>query len=365
MTSSVLRFLALPGMVPTMKLAPSQWKGSARRMIEEVLKPHFIPANRVELWHAFLLKKMNETDGPFILTAPATEMKSRIGHEKSFLTKQNLQVIFGDSSQATAVFTYLNQIESLTNERAAALLMHLPHHAFDMEKFTRWANFTNNTLSAGWYTGHLKGPVGADANWESLSRDELRLRTLRNLHPLNIFIFPNLNKSGAVFAEDPRFLSLMSESYAQFYGPLWSSFREILGETAPAADSVEDFEIDLSATSKVSTGVQLESKELVTKIDPTQAFDLKLITVSESQGSHSRTIDPNLMSRGFFDFKLDFKDKAGAVRTIGFFRLNLKDLYEKKYLGRDSKGLRFLVYHTEQGFSVGPKKTGPLIALPI
>jgi len=234
-----------------------------------------------------------------------------------------------------------------------------------LDKFTRWANLTNNVLTAGWHVAHIFSGWKADANWESLSKDELKRRTILNLHPLNLFLFPNLNKSGAVFADDPRFHALMAEAYAKKYGTLWTSFLDLVGMKADSLPAADDFQIDLSATSTAPATVKMESKDLISRIEAKDAFDLKLVTVAEAQGSHSRMIDPTLLSRGFFDMKLDYKEKSGNVRTIGFFRLNLKDLYDKKYLARDAKGLKLMVHHTEgDSFAIGPKKTGSLAPLP-
>lgn len=347
-----------------MKLAPSQWKGTARRLIEEVLQPHFLPAAAVEAWQTLLKRRMDDADPTFVIGAPSPDLRSRWGNEKMNLTKHDSRVMFGDRASATAVYTSLLSDGPFTSEKMTALFMHLPFHAFDLDKFTRWAALTNNIASAGWMTAHIFPGGSAGENWENLSKDELRKKTIRNLHPMNIFIFPNLNKSGTVFADDPRFHALMAEAYKKKYGALYDSYLALTGDDVASLPAPDDFEIDLSAKSTAPASVKLESKELVSKIDPTTAFDLKLITVPESQGYHSRSIEPTLLTRGFYDVKLESKDKGGETKTIGFFRLNLKDLYEKKYLARDAKGLKLLVYKTDDGFAIGPKKTGPLVTLP-
>lgn len=349
-----------------MKLAPSQWKGNAQRLIDEVLQPFFIPAPRVEAWANFLEKKLSGDDPLSIVQTSVPEQRSRWGQEQIFLTKHNSRILFGDRAPATAVVTYLSEITSVTPEKMAALFLHLPHHAFDLEKFTRWGSLTNNIASAGWMTAHVFPGSRAGENWESLSREELRQMTLRNLHALNIFIFPNLNKSGAVFADDPRFHALMAQAYQKHYGKLYEDYLRLSGDDVSKLPAPEDFEIDLSAAGTAPAGVKMEPKELVSKIEATQAFDLKLVTVNESQGYHSRVIDPTMLTRGFFDMKLEFKEKSGDVKTVGFYRLNLKDLYEKKFIGRDPKGLKLAIYKVEgdNRFAVGPKKTGPMAPLP-
>lgn len=348
-----------------MKLAPTQWKGNARRLIDEVLKPHFLPAARIEAWNALLKRKMEEADPAFVVGAPSPDLRSRWGAEKVQLTKHDSRILFGDRAPSTAVYTYLLGSETVTPEKMTALFTHLPHHVFDLDKFTRWATLTNNLASAGWMTAHIFTGWSADASWESSSKDELRKKTIRNLHPLNLFIFPNLNKSGTVFADDPRFHSLMLEAYRAHYGAsAVDAFLALTGDDPSALPSPDDFEIDLSATSTAPAGVKIESKELVAKIEPGQAFDLKLVTVPESQGSHSRVLEPTLLTRGFYDIKLESKEKSGETKIVGFYRLNLKDLYEKKYLSRDAKGLKLMVLRTEQGFAIGPKKSGPLVNLP-
>lgn len=347
-----------------MKLAPSQWQGSARQLITEILQPQFIPAARIELWQNLLKRKMEEADPVYMVGTPAPELRSRWGHEQVHLTRSDAKVVFSDRAPATAVFTYLSGVESISPEKATALLMHLPHHVFDLDKFTRWAALTNNIASAGWLAAHLFPGSSADANWESLSREELKKKTIRHLHPLNIFIFPNLNKSGTVFADDPRFHALMAETYRTHYGNLFDEYLALTGDNPGQWPAPEDFTIDLSAATTAPAGVKIESKDLVSKIEPSQAFDLKLLTINESQGYHSRVLDPAQLNKGFYDIKLEFKEKSGETKTIGFYRLNLKDLYERQFLARDAKGVRLLAHKTEQGFAIGPKKTGPLVQLP-
>lgn len=347
-----------------MKLAPSQWKGTARQLIEDVLQPHFLPAKSVEIWQTFLKRKMDEPDPLFVVGTPTPDLRSRWGAEKINLTKHDSRVIFGDRSSPTAVYTSLLNVDSPTPEKMMALFTHLPHHGFDLDKFTRWAALTNNLASAGWMTAHIFPGSAADANWENLSKDELRRKTIRNLHPLNLFIFPNFNKSGTVFADDPRFHALMADTLKKKYGSLYDEYLALTNDDLSSLPAPDDFEIDLSATPTAPAGVKMESKELVSKIDPTSAFDLKLVTVTEAQGYHSRAIEPALLTRGFYDMKLEMKEKSGEIKTVGFYRLNLKDLYEKKFLARDAKGLKLLVYKTESGYAIGPKKTGPMIQLP-
>lgn len=348
-----------------MKLAPAKWKGSARQLINDVLKPHFPKPRQVEEWQDFLVRRLGEPDPLYMIGAPTPDLRSRWGQEKVSLTLGSSRICFGDRAPATAILTSLPTIENPTPEKMAALFLHLPHHVFDLDKFTRWASLSNNAASAGWMTAHMLGPVGADASWESLSPEELRRLTMRNLHPLNMFLFPNLNKSGAVFADDPRLHALIAESYARVYGDLWSRSLELRGDSPASFQAAEDFEIDLAAEASVPETVKIESKDMISKIAANEAFDLKLVTVNETQGYHSRVLDPNVLSRGFFDMKLDFKEKSGEVKTVGFFRLNIKDLYEKKFIARDSKGVRLLVHRTGEGrFAVGPRKTGPLSPLP-
>lgn len=172
-----------------------QWKGSARQLIEDVLKPHFLPAARVEAFQHMLVRRLDDATPTFVLEAPKPDMRSRLGAEKIHLTKNDDKVLFSDRSSATAVFTYLSGVETVTPEKMAALLIHLPYHTFDLDKFTKWATLTNNIASAGWMTAHVFPGSEGGENWESLSREELRKRAIRNLHPLNMFIFPNLNKS--------------------------------------------------------------------------------------------------------------------------------------------------------------------------
>lgn len=349
-----------------MKLAPSQWRGQARQLISEVLKPYLLPAARVESWHAFLERRLSEESPTFMLSTANPELKSRWGNEKSSLTKNDQRVVFGDRAPATAVYTYLLEKDVSNMEKAAALYLHLPHHAFDLDRFTKWAALTNNTASAGWLVAPIFGPSGGD-DWEGLSVEELRRRTIRHLHPLNHFLFPNLNKSGAVYADDPRFQALIAETYAKHYGSLWDSFLAMTGDAREKLPEASDFEVDFAAKAVMPTGSTVETKELIAKIAPTDAIDLKLITVSESQGYQSRALEAQLFTRGFLDLKLDFKEKSGDIRTVGYYRLNLKDLYDKKFLSRDKNGIRLLIHQTSEGgagFSVGPRKTGPLTPMP-
>lgn len=346
-----------------MKLAPSQWQGSARQLIKEVLQPHFIPTSTVEVWHNFLERRLSDGDAVYVVEAASPEQKSRWGQEKAFLTQENARIFFGDRSPAVAMESYFLENAAINTEKAAALFLHLPHHSFDLDKFSRWANFNNNVASAGWMVAQIFKGSQADAKWESLNRTELKRMTLLGLHPLNQFLFPNLNKSGAVVADDPRLHALIAEAYSKYYGPLWNSFVELTGVQVPTAG--EDFQIDLSAKGKMPDAAKLESKDLIAKIEAKDAYDLKLLTINEAQGYHSRVLDDAAFTRGFFDMKLELKERSGDSRLIGFYRLNLKDLYEKKYLARDAKGIRLLVYKTpENQFAVGPKKTGPLTPLP-
>lgn len=349
-----------------MKLAPMQWQGTARRLIDDVLKPHFLPAARIEAFQQMLVRRLDDAAPAFVLEAPKPDMRSRIGAEKPYLTKHDDKVLFGDRAPATAVFTYLQSVETVTPEKMAALLIHLPHHVFDLDKFTKWATLTNNIASAGWMTAHVFPGSEAGDNWESLSREELRKRTVRNLHPLNMFIFPNLNKSGTVFADDPRFHALIAETYAKHYGALYDSFLQLTGDQRASLPEPQDFDIDLSAKSSAPEGMKMESKDAIAKIEASQAYDLKLVTVNEAQGYHSRILDPAHLTRGLYDIKLEYKEKSGDVKVVGFYRLNLKDLYEKKLLPRDAKGVRLLIHRTaDNGFTVAPKKTGPHLTLPI
>ncbi|MBX2988371.1 MAG: hypothetical protein KF802_10790 [Bdellovibrionaceae bacterium] len=349
-----------------MKLAPTQWKGSARKLIDDILRPHFIPAANIEAWQSFLVRRLSEADPAYVVGSPTPDLRSRWGHEKIQLTRgEDAKVVFGDRADATAVTTYLLEKTSVSAENASALLLHLPHHVFDLDKFTRWAALTNNVASAGWLTAHIFTPVLAGTDWESLSRDQLRKMTIRNLHPLNLFLFPNLNKSGAVFADDPRFHALMADTYSRHYASLWGGYLELTGDSPSSLPAPDDFEIDFTASAKVPENVKIESRDLVSKIEAKEAFDLKLVTVNESQGYHSRLLDPAHVTRGYFDIKLEFKEKSGDVRTVGYYRLNLKDLYDKKFLGRDAKGLRLLIHRTDgDQFAIGPKKNGPLTPIP-
>lgn len=349
-----------------MKLAPAQWRGQARQLINDVLKPYFPSAARIESWHAFLQRRLGENSPTYMLSTTNPEQKSRWGNEKSFLTKGDHRVVFGDRAPATAVYTYLLERDVASMENAAALYLHLPHHAFDLDRFTKWAGLTNNTASAGWLVAPIFGPSGGD-EWEGLGADELRRRTIRHLHPLNHFLFPNLNKSGAVFADDPRFQALVAETYAKHYGPLWESFLSETGDSRDKLPEAADFEVDFAAKTVVPGGSTVDTRELIAKIAPGDAIDLKLITVSESQGYQSRALETQLFTRGFLDLKLDFKEKSGDTRTVGYYRLNLKDLYDKKFLSRDKNGVRLLIHQTAEGgtgFSVGPRKTGPLTPMP-
>lgn len=348
-----------------MKLAPAKWKGSARQLIQDVLKPHFLDAHIVEAWLSFLDRRLSEADPIYVIGAPAPEMRSRWDQEKISLTHKNARIHFSDRAPAIAIQTYLRAIDQGTPEKMAALFLHLPFHVFDLDKFTRWASLSNNVASAGWLTAHQEGLLDADASWENLSTEQLRQMTLRQLDPLNMFLFPNLNKSGAVFADDPRVHALIAEAYAQFYGELWTRSLSLRRVSPSALHGVEDFEIDLSATMAVPESAKIESKEMISKITPTEAFDLKLVTVSESQGSHSRVLDQNVLSRGFLDIKLEYKEKSGNIQVVGFYRLNINDLYEKKFVARDAKGIRLLVHRSGDGqFAIGPRKTGPLASLP-
>lgn len=345
-----------------MKLAPSQWKGSARQLIEEVLQPHFIPAQRVEAWQAFLERRMKEADPLYMAGTPSPDLRSRWGGEKIHVTRHDARVTFGDRSPAVAVYTSLLERDLTSGENMAALYLHLPHHGFDLDRFTRWATITNNVASAGWLVAHIFPGTTASANWENLGREELRRMTIRNLHALNMFVFPNLNKAGALFADDPRFHSLVAEAYAKHYGSLWDSYLALTGDQVSNLPAPVDFEIDLAARAKSPEGGKAE---LTAKIEPREAKDLKLVTVNEAQGYQSRLLEPAALSRGFLDIKLEYKEKAGGSRVVGYFRLNITDLYEKKFLARDAKGVRLLVHRTEDGsFAVGPKKTGPLAPLP-
>ena len=349
-----------------MKLAPAQWTGSAQKLINEVLKPYFLPASNIEAWQNFLVKKLDEADPVYHIGTPSPELRARTGQEQVQLTKESARVLFGDHSSATAIYTYLADTKTPTIEKMAALLIHIPHHVFDLDKFTRWATLTNNMASAGWKTSPIASAMTPTTNWENLHRPQLRKMTLLNLHPLNYFLFPNLNKSGAVFADDPRLHALISKAYRAQYGALYDSYLQLVDFDPSTLGGGDDFEIDFSATPKMPADIKVASKELISKIEPSSAFDLKLVTVSETQGHHSRTLDPNVMARGFFDIKLEFKPKSGDVQTVGFYRLNLKDLYDKKFLGRDDKGIKLMIYKTDQepAFAVGTRKNGPFAPLP-
>lgn len=347
-----------------MKLAPSTWTGSALRLIDDVLRPHFLPASKIETFKGVMVRRLADPEALFVVGAPKPEMRARWGQDKIDLTNDNSRVVFSDRAPASAISTYMMEASATTAEKMAALLMHLPTHTFDLDKFTKWATLTNNLASAGWMTAHIFSGWTANPDWEKHSQNDLRKRTILNLHPLNLFIFPNLNKSGTVYADDPRFHALMAAEYKKIYGGLFEEFLQLTGTDISHLPAAEDFEIDFSAAGSTPASVKIDNKELVQKIEAAGAFDLKLVTINESQGYHARTIEPSLLTRGFFDVKLEYKEKAGETKTIGFFRLNLKELYEKKFLGRDAKGLRLMIYKTDSGYAVGPKKSGPLAQLP-
>ncbi len=348
-----------------MKLAPSRWSGQARQLIQEVLKPFFPKKERVQIWHELILRRMNETDPLFRLGNTKSDLRSRWGQEQIHKTLNGDRVVFGDLSTATAIQTFLIDAPVFNVEKAAALLLQLPHHNFDLDKFTRWSGLTNNVSSAGWLTAHLFSPWETNEDWESVTSEDLRRRCFRHLHPLNSFLFPNLNKSGSVFAQDPRFLALMCETYSQHYGELWSAYLSLTQDDVAKFPTAEDFSIDLASQIDLPVAVKSASKELISKIDPKEAFDLKLVTISESQGSHSRLIEPSQMTRGFLDIKLEFKEKGGEIRTLGFFRLNLKELFEKKLIVHDAKGLKLALYKINESFVIAPKKTASSFPFPL
>lgn len=347
-----------------MKLAPPRWSGQAQQLIQEVLKPLFPKKERVQIWQDLLLRRLEEADPVFMLGFGASELKSRWGQVQTHLTQANSRVVFGDRATTTAILTYLIESPEFSTEKASALLLHLPHHSFDLEKFTKWASFTNNASSAGWLTAHLFKPWDADESWESLSAAELKKRSLRHLHPLNAFLFPNLNKSGAAFAEDPRFLALLGHHYAEHYGELWSQFLSLTGDSLESLPARADFAIDLASKVELPVATKTEARDPISKIDPKEAFDLKLVTVNEAQGSHSRVIEPAQMTRGLLDIKLEYKEKGGEIQTVGFFRLNLKELFEKKFIAHDAKGLKLAIYKTDQGFQIAPRKNAASIHFP-
>jgi hypothetical protein len=343
-----------------MKLAPQKWSGSASSLIDSVISSCFLSPESIQVWMTFLKKKFSADSTTLILPAPHPDLRQKWGQDKLQQHSSGLKILFSDTAALSALMTYFLHHTKPTPEVAATLYLQMPFHNYDMDRFTKTMGFSNNAQTAGWNPYHLR-PVQPAENWSALDKEILITQSLQFLNPLNLYVFPHFNKTGGLFAEDLRFQSLVLEKYTTQYQDIFSGLTT--GIDFSHLTKVEDFNIEISADSKIS--VVPSMAELVKKINPQEAFDLKLVTVSEKQMYHSRILDANHLMKGTYDIKLDYKLSTGEIITVGYYRLNIKDLFVKNFLVRTEEGIKLSIYKTEKGFAISARKSSPAFELPL
>lgn len=143
------------------------------------------------------------------------------------MTDNGSRILPTDNSPVWSIHAFL-----LSNgpfpEFNADIFENLPSHMF---KLPRGRSYLN---SAGFHAAHLIEAKNRDINWKSWSRDELRRRTLVNIHPCNMVLVAKTDWQ--IWGGRPDVIGWTVRQYIKRCEDLMSSFLSDVGGEVPVGD---------------------------------------------------------------------------------------------------------------------------------
>lgn len=116
----------------------------------------------------------------------------------------------------------------------AELFENLPCHMFKLPRERSYLN------SAGFHAAHLIDAKNRDTNWRSWSRDELRRRTLVNIHPCNMGLVAKTDWH--IWGGRPDIIGWTLRQYLDRYGDLMRAFLSNVGGEVRVGDVPKDIQ---------------------------------------------------------------------------------------------------------------------------
>ena len=198
-------------------VAPSAYSGSLDEFYERHAV-HVLPDPDIVAYYHGLLAKVCE-DPSFAFIVRYVDASTR---GLQLETRHGVSYRPSDNSPAWWFHYLLYNRLRVRPDDFRALLDTAPTHMFEVAR-----SIPTSVSAAGWHVAHIFGAKDGNTASDSWSRDELRRRFLRNLHPCNIFYIPKTNwqRNGA----EPQVITYFADRFAERFGRVWTDFVAVAG----------------------------------------------------------------------------------------------------------------------------------------
>ena len=226
--ANVSEFIASTGVSPrALPFAPSEFRGRMSTYIAEHLEPMLPTVSAVEAFHRAIVPYLRDPEAILLSRAVYADDRS-----KTFRTDtDDSRVRWTDNAPAWWWHALLYSGVPVTAEGIKELVETTP---------TEWKQVAGKgTLNDfGWHAAHLLNVKDGSTDWQSWTRATVVWRSVRNIHPCNVFYLPKTRwqEIGA----NRELIANVAAYYRQRYETVWAEFLELAAAGpsfgAPAVD---------------------------------------------------------------------------------------------------------------------------------
>ncbi|MFD0978476.1 hypothetical protein [Tropicimonas aquimaris] len=153
---------------------PAAYSGHFSAFFDRFVVPNLPPPDRVEAFDALLRNYLGSDDPLHVVRVAGDQVRGEV-----CFTDAGARILPTDNMPVWWIQAVLRSGEPLP-EDSAALFERIPAHMFRAPRDREYLN------GAGYHAAHLIPAKNGQTDWRSWSREELRLRTLANVHPCNV-----------------------------------------------------------------------------------------------------------------------------------------------------------------------------------
>lgn len=273
-------------------------------------------------------------------------------------------ILFSDNSPNWCLHALLRGTIELNEHWVRRLLPKIPRHMHDVKRTigSLDARFASTANDSGWYFAHIfdaKGHVPAEdpKAWSTWSRGELVRRTLRNIHPLNIFLFPKAGSSSYSGMEEVR--GYCARLWSTLFPQEWSEFLASVGE-----DRTLENKGDPSLPIRFGMNERLRVTD-ATRRTSAEASELTCLSCApngenparwtlndcDSKKHYFRMV-PYPYRGGVYYIDLSWKSAGGMIRGVGVVPVEVESLVAAGVLRLSAAGsqVKVAIYHEGESF---------------
>lgn len=195
-------------------MPPSTYSGPFSEYYSRYVEPHLPSPKRVAEFDQILRSYLKTDDPVYVARFVKSQMRGQICE-----TSSGAKILPTDNSPVWWLHEYLcSGAPQSTNPE---FFSKLPAHMFKLPKDRKYLNET------GFHAAHLLNAKDGNVDWRNWDRSELARRTLKNIHPCNMFLVSKVE--WGIHGGRPDILRWITKKYLDRYGDVMRSFLNDVG----------------------------------------------------------------------------------------------------------------------------------------